>query len=119
MSTTLCQMVKGAHDWTTQEKNSMRRLFEHILKVWPNLVVCLRETQGTLVLKAEERGDYNWRSIADLDLELIRLSDAGQQETAITKIEERLHREVMDFWPDCPLESWRQFLTERLARHSQ
>lgn len=118
MNDTLCQMVKGAHDWTTQEKNSMRRLFEHVLRAWPNLVVCLRETQGTLVHRAEERGGYNWRSIADLDLELIRLADAGHYDVAITKMEERLHREVMDFWPECPLQSWQQFLTEKAARQS-
>lgn len=119
MSTTLCQMVKGEHEWTAQEKNSMRRLFEYILKVWPNLVVCVRETQGTLILKAEERGSYNWRSIADLDMELIRLTDEGQHEAAVTKVEERLYREVMDFWPDCPLQSWKQFLTEKLERRSR
>lgn len=119
MSTTLCQMVKGAHDWTPEEKNSMRRLFEYILKVWPNLVTCIRETQGTLVLRAEERGNYNWRSMADFDLELVRLTDAGEQEAAIVRIAEKLHAEVTDFWPDCSLESWRQFLTERSARHSQ
>lgn len=118
MSDTLCQMVKGEHQWTPQEKNSMRRLFEYILKVWPNLVVCVRETQGTLVHRAEERGSYNWRSIADLDLELVRLTDTGQQEAAVTKVEERLYHEVMDFWPDCPLQSWKQFLTEKSERRS-
>lgn len=119
MSTTLCQMVKAAHDWTPQEKNSMRRLFEYIIKVWPNLVACVRETQGTLVLRAEERGNYNWNLIADFDLELVRLTNAGNCETAMARVAEKLHEQVMDFWPDCPLESWQQFLTERSARRSQ
>lgn len=116
---TLCQMVKGAHDWTTQEKNSMRHLFEHILKVWPNLVTCVRETQGMLILRAEERGNYNWRSIADFDLELVALADAGKFDEAAVKMAEKLKQSMDEFFPDCSYPNYVQFLTERSARHSQ
>jgi len=90
MIETLCQGVKSAHDWTPEQKNSMRRLFEYALRTWPNLVVCVRETQGTLVFRAQEKGNYDWRSLADFDLELIRLADSGEQEAALNRIAEKL-----------------------------
>lgn len=116
MIETLCQGVKSAHDWTPEQKNSMRRLFEYALRTWPNLVVCVRETQGTLVFRAQEKGNYDWRSLADFDLELIRLADSGEQEAALNRIAEKLRDAVREFWPDCPLASYSLFLKQRLER---
>ena len=116
---TLCGQVKAAHDWQPEEKNSMRRLFEHALKDWPNLVHTLRETQGTLVFQAQRWGNYNWQSLVDFDLELVRLSNAGQFEEALTRTADKLKQAVEEFWPDCPLPSYHQFLTERLERQSR
>jgi len=115
---TLCDMVKEAHHWTPEEKNKMRRLFEHIIRVWPNLMVCIRETQGQLVHNAEQRGKYNWRVIAEFDLELVRLTEAGQLDQAVSMIAEKLKSSVEEFWPDCPLPSYQDFLKQRLERQS-
>ena len=115
---TLCEAVKDAHTWTPEEKNSMRRLFEHAMRTWPNLVHALRETQGQLVHNAEQEG-YNFKAIADFDLELVRLTDAGQMDDAVAQTAEKLKEAVDRFWPDCPVPSYLQFLTERSARRSR
>jgi len=115
---TLCGQVKDAHQWKPEEKNSMRRVFEHALRVWPNLVHTLRETQGTLVFQAEQRGNYNWKSLVDFDLELVRLSDEGKFEEALTLTADKLKLAVEEFWPDCPLPSYQDFLRQRLERQS-
>lgn len=113
---TLCFQVKGVHDWTVEQKNSMRRLFEHCLRTWPSLVHCMRETQGTLVYQATERGGYDWYALAQFDLELVRLSDAGQIEAAVDAMADRLGRAIIEFWPDCQIDSYREFLKEHSRR---
>ena len=117
MINTICEGVKSTHAWKPEEKNSMRRLFEHGLRVWPNLVHCLREAQGQLVHNAQQQG-YNWRSLAEFDLELVRLADAGQMDVALLRVAEKLKREVEALWPDCPLESYRLLLTQLPERRS-
>jgi hypothetical protein len=114
---TLCEAVKEAHVWTAAQKNSMRRLFEHAVRQWPNLVVCIRETQGQLVLNASERG-YNFRAIADFDLELVRLTDEGKLDEAVDQMAEKLKQSVDQFFPDCSYPNYLTFLTERLERRS-
>lgn len=117
MINTLCEAVKNAHAWKPEEKNSMRRLFEHALKVWPNLVTCLRETQGQLVYNASQRS-FNFKTIAEFDLELVKLADAGKLDEALLLTADKLIASVKEFWPDCPLESYRLLLTQRLERPS-
>ena len=117
MINTLCEGVKSAHAWKSEEKNSMRRLFEHGLRVWPNLVHCLREAQGQLVHYAQERG-YDWRSLAEFDLELVQLADEGRLDDALLRVAEKLQREVETLWPDCPLASYRLLLTQLSERQS-
>lgn len=113
---TLCFQVKGVHDWTPEQKNSMRRLFEHCLRTWPSLVTCMRETQGTLVFQATERGDYDWYGLAQFDLELVRLTDEGKLEEAIDKMAMKLERAIAEYWPDCTIPSYIEFVTEHSRR---
>lgn len=113
---TLCNQVKALHDWTTEEKNSMRRLFEHGLRVWPSLVRCAHEAQGTLVYQATERKDYDWQVLVAFDLELVRMTDAGQMDEAVALMAEHLQRAMATYWPDCPLDSYKEFLTEYSRR---
>lgn len=113
---TLCFQVKGVHDWTPEQKNSMRRLFEHCLKVWPSLVHCMRDAQGTLVYQATERGHYDWYSLAQFDLMLVRLTDEDRMDEAVTEMAERLNKAIDEFWPDCAIPSYGEFLKERSRR---
>lgn len=94
----------------------MRRLFNHCLTVWPSLVHCLRETQGTLVYQATERGAYDWYGLAQFDLELVRLTDEGRLEEAISAMADKLAHAVTEFWPDCAIPSYQEFITEQLRR---
>lgn len=95
----------------------MRRLFEHAMRTWPNLVHALRETQGQLVQNAEQT-DFNFRNIAEFDLDMVRLTDAGQLDVALLRVSEKLKESVDRFWPDCPVPSYQQFLTERSERQT-
>lgn len=113
---TLCFQVKGVHDWTPEQKNSMRRLFNHCLKEWPSLVHCMRDAQGTLVFQATERGGYDWYALAAFDLELIRLTDDGKLDVAIEQMAEKLEQAIQDYWPDCAMPTYQEFLTERSRR---
>ena len=113
---TLCAQVKCVHDWTPEQKNSMRRLFEQCLREWPSLVHCMRDTQGTLVYRALECGGYDWHSLAQFDLRLVQLADDQQMDTAITEMAERLEKEIKAFWPDCNIPSYREYITERSRR---
>ena len=114
--TTLCFQVKGVHDWTPEQKNSMRRLFEHCMRVCPWLVHCMRDAQGTLVFQATERGSYDWYALAQFDLELVRLTDEGKLDEAVDAMIERLHDAIIEFWPECAIPSYAEFLTERSRR---
>lgn len=113
---TLCAQVKHIHDWTPEQKNSMRRVFEQCMREWPSLVHCMRDTQGTLVYRALEQGGYDWRSLAQFDLRLVQLADSNQIATAITEMADRLEKEIITFWPDCDLPSYREYVTERSRR---
>lgn len=116
MNTTLCQAVRDAHEWKPEEKNAMRRLFEHALKVWPNLVHCLRETQGQLVHNAEQSGYKDWRSIAEFDLELVRLTGSNLYDEALVLTADKLIAAIKQYWPDCPLPSYQRLIKERSER---
>lgn len=113
---TLCNQVKHVHDWTTEQKNSMRRLFNHCMREWPSLVICMREAQGTLVYQALERKDYDFHKLADFDLHLISLADGEQFDLAVELMAEKLEWAIKEYWPDCTLPSYQEFLTERLRR---
>lgn len=113
---TLCAQVRHIHDWTPAQKNSMRRLFEQCLREWPSLVHCMRDTQGTLVYQAIERGGYDWYSLAQFDLKLVQLTDEHRMDEAIAELAERLDRAINEFWPDCSIPSYAEFLKERSRR---
>lgn len=115
MTSTLCQAVKNEHTWSAEEKNAMRRLFEHILRRWPNLVTCLRETQGQLVYNASRKG-FNFKLIADFDLHLVELTRKNNYDEAMQQTAKKLKQSVEQFWPDCPLPSYRLLLTEMAER---
>lgn len=112
---TLCEAVKHAHAWSADEKNTMRRLFEHILREWPNLVHCLRETQGQLVYNANHKG-FNFKQIADFDLELVGYTKEGRFDEAMKLTAEKLKSAIEQFWPDCPLPSYKLLLMEMSER---
>lgn len=116
MILTLCFQVKEVHNWTTEQKNSMRKLFCYCLKEWPSLVHCLREAQGTLVYRATERSDYDWNSLAQFDLELVRLTDSDQMDVAIAKMAVKLQAAIEEYWPECQTQSYRDFLMEHSRR---
>lgn len=106
------------HAWTVEEKNQMRRVFEHGLRHWPTMVKCLHAVQGTLTIRAQ-KASYRWESIAEFDLELVRLADAQQWDRALERMAERLHLEMLRLWPECSLEIYQLFLKEHSARRAQ
>jgi len=114
---TLCFQVKLVHDWKPEEKNSMRRLFEHVVRNKPILVSALRECQATLVMRAQERQNYDWEALASFDMELVRMTDSGEMDAAILKMEEMLILSVNDLWPECNVPSYLQFIKEREPSH--
>ena len=116
MILTLCHQVKDVYAWTPEQKNSMRRLFNHCLKEWPSLVHCMHNAQGTLVFQATERGGYDWFALAQFDLELVRLTDTGQMDVAIEQMADKLAVAMLEYWPDCGMPTYREFLTERSRR---
>ncbi len=111
---TFCAQVAVVHDWKADEKNSMRRVFEHGLRVWPALVKSTHAMMGTFVLRANERG-YDWKKVSNFDLELVVLADQGKFDEAVAKLATGFKQFAEEFWPDCDLEVYKQFLTEYSA----
>ena len=114
---TLCWQVKSVHDWQPEEKNLLRQVFEHGLRVWPTLVRCIHATHGTLAIKGTEC-NYAWETLAQFDLELVALARAGRWDDAVNMMADRFQHEMLRHWPDCSLELYRSFITEHSARRS-
>jgi hypothetical protein len=113
---TICAHVKNVHAWTQDEKDDMRRVFAYVLREWPILVAAYHHTQGTLVMRAEERSSYDWQALAAFDLELVRLHREGKDDEAMNRIAEQLKISVDDLFPDCTFPSYLQFIKERTER---
>lgn len=115
---TFCQRVAEVHDWTAAEKNSMRRVFEYGLKVWPSAIRCIQLCMGTLAKRAGEQG-YDWVKVSNFDLELAAMADEDKYEEALAKLTTGFYALMLELWPDCDLDQFRQFVTEYSERPSR
>lgn len=114
---TICSAVARVRPWTKEEKNALRRIVTHCLRVWPSLARTYSQCQMSLVERGEAKG-YDWQSIADFDCELIRLYNAGQADKAIELMADKLKTSMDEYYPDCPLLDYLQFAKEYSERRS-
>jgi len=114
---TVCAAVAQVRPWTKEEKNTLRRIVTHCLRVWPSLARTYSQCQMSLVERGEAVG-YDWNQIAEFDRELIRLFESGQPDRVIEMMADKVKTSMERYYPDCPLLDYLQFLKEYSERRS-
>lgn len=114
MTDTICNEVGKVHPWTKEEKSTLRRIITHALRAWPSLARSYSQCQMSLVQKAG--ADYDWKSVAAFDCELIRLFEAGEADQVLDMMADKVKTSMDRFYPDCTLLDYLQFVKEYSER---
>ncbi len=118
MTDTICHEVKVVHEWTKEEKHTLRQIMEHSLRTWPAVARTYSQCQATITIRAKERGWGDWQSVADFDLDLIRRFNEGQKDEVIDRMADRVKSAMDEFYPDCTLCDYLEFVKEYSERRS-
>jgi hypothetical protein len=101
----ICQKVAETRPWQPHEKEALKRLVYYGLKKRPCVVRCYYEAQGTLAMHTQ---NIDWPETARIELEILELFMAGQEDAALDLMAEKLRLGIEKYWPDCPLDSYRE-----------